>query len=200
MGIRKKLLLTMLVPLALLIIQITAVNSFIRELQSAVDFISSAHSLIEADFQAVELVRDMRKEIKELPARYVSAASNDTSSDPLKTHWDQLTGLIEQIRQSSASRSVDPQIINALDSNYNNATQEFNQTMKVAQRETVDLDTLFERAIFVDKALEALIVDLDQIAEELRLQLQLAVDHEREIHNRPIQAGIIIGITAIVFL
>lgn len=200
MGIRKKLLLTMLVPLALLIIQITAVNSFIRELQSAVDFISSAHSLIEADFQAVELVRDMRKEIKELPARYVSAASNDTSSDPLKTHWDQLTGLIEQIRQSSASRSVDPQIINALDSNYNNATQEFNQTMQVAQRENVDLDTLFERAIFVDKALEALIVDLDQIAEELRLQLQLAVDHEREIHNRPIQAGIIIGITAIVFL
>ena len=54
MRIRTKLLLAMTVPLALLIIQIAAVNTFIRELQSAVAFISSAHSLIEADFEAAE--------------------------------------------------------------------------------------------------------------------------------------------------
>ena len=45
MRIRTKLLLATVVPLALLIIQIAAINTFIRELQSAVTFISSAHSL-----------------------------------------------------------------------------------------------------------------------------------------------------------
>ena len=56
MRIRTKLLLTMMVPLALLITQITAVNAFIRELQSAVSFVSSAHSLIEADLAAADLI------------------------------------------------------------------------------------------------------------------------------------------------
>ncbi len=63
MRIRTKLLLAMTVPLALLIVQIGAVNTFIRELQSAVTFISSAHSLIEADFEAADLIDVLRRDV-----------------------------------------------------------------------------------------------------------------------------------------
>ena len=73
MRIRSKLLLAMLVPLGLLVAQILAMNAFIHELQLAATFISSAHTVIEADFEAVELVSVMRQEVKRLPAaRYVT--------------------------------------------------------------------------------------------------------------------------------
>ena len=54
MRIRNKLFLAMAVPVGLLVIQIVLVNVFVRELQSAVTFISSAHSVIEDDFVATE--------------------------------------------------------------------------------------------------------------------------------------------------
>ena len=64
MRIRNKMLLAMSVPIGLLIVQVLAVNYFIRELQSAVSFIGSAHTAIEADFVAAELVSKLRSEVK----------------------------------------------------------------------------------------------------------------------------------------
>ena len=52
MRIRNKMLLAMSVPIGLLIVQVLAVNYFVRELQIAVSFIGSAHAAIEADFVA----------------------------------------------------------------------------------------------------------------------------------------------------
>ena len=54
MPVRTKLLLAMMVPLALLIVQITTINIFIRELQTAGTFIADAHSLIESDLASDE--------------------------------------------------------------------------------------------------------------------------------------------------
>ena len=73
MRVRTKLLAAVAVALALLVIQVAAVSVFIRELQSAITFIGSAHAVIEADFDALELVGDLRSEVKQLPSRYVSA-------------------------------------------------------------------------------------------------------------------------------
>ena len=64
MRIRNKLFLAMAVPVGLLITQIVVVNFFIRELQSAVTFISSAQTVIESDFVAAELVANLRGEVK----------------------------------------------------------------------------------------------------------------------------------------
>ena len=59
----------MAVPVGLLVAQIASVNFFVRQLQSAVSFISSAHAVIEADFDALE--RDGR-----VLFRYVDAAGS----------------------------------------------------------------------------------------------------------------------------
>ena len=59
----------MAVPVGLLILQIVLVNIFVRELQSAVTFIAAAHTVIEDDFIATELVGTLRKEVKQLPSR-----------------------------------------------------------------------------------------------------------------------------------
>ena len=53
MRIRNKMLLAMSVPIGLLVVQVFAVNHFVRELQGATSFVASAHDAIEADFNAL---------------------------------------------------------------------------------------------------------------------------------------------------
>ncbi len=200
MRIRTKLLLAMTVPLALLIVQIAAVNTFIRELQSAVTFISSAHSLIEADFEAAELVDILRRDVKTLPSRYVSRGESAESADPLQSSWNHLTNSINLIRLSNATKAVEPGALEAVMQAFIKATEEYEDTKIIAAGGAADLNTLFERAIFIDKALNGLSKALDTMAIELREELQGAVDHERKIHNRPIQAAAIIGGIAVMLL
>jgi two-component system sensor histidine kinase ChiS len=200
MRIRTKLLLAMTVPLALLIIQIATVNTFIRELQSAVTFISSAHSLIEADFEAAELVDTLRRDVKKLPSRYVSQGETAEHADPLQPSWKDLTNLINLIRSSNATKAVEPAVLEVVMRAFIKATEEYEGTKVIAAGGAADLNTLFERAIFIDKALDGLAKALDSMAVELREELQTAVDHERKIHNRPIQAAVVIGGIAIILL
>jgi len=201
MRIRNKLFLAMAVPVGLLITQIVVVNIFIRELQSAVTFISSAHSVIESDFTAAELVANLRDEVKQLPSRYVTTqGGTDDDATPLRPDWKQLTAHIDVIVASDAIKAIEPGILEAVKQTFDSASEEYEQTEAAIDRGQVDLDTLIERAIFIDKALGALSGALNTLAIELRKQLQIAVDREREIHNRPIIAGIAIGGLAVLLL
>ncbi len=201
MRIRNKLFLAMAVPVGLLITQIVVVNIFIRELQSAVTFISSAHTVIESDFTAAELVANLRDEVKQLPSRYVTTqGGTDDDATPLRPDWKQLTAHIDVIVASDAIKAIEPGILEAVKQTFDSASEEYEQTEAAIDRGQVDLDTLIERAIFIDKALGALSGALNTLAIELRKQLQIAVDREREIHNRPIIAGIAIGGLAVLLL
>ena len=72
MRIRNKLLVAMAVPVGLLVAQIASVNFFVRQQQSAVSFISSAHAVIEADFDAIEIIGKLRDQVKQLPSGWGS--------------------------------------------------------------------------------------------------------------------------------
>jgi len=200
MRIRTKLILAIAVPVGLLVTQIVVVNVFIRELQLAVTFISSAHKVIEADFVATELVATMRAEVKQLPARYVTEGGSDSDETPLGQDWEKLTAEIDLIADSDAIRSIDPAILQAVTHAYDTALDEYRQTETIIADDAVDMDTLIERAIFIDKALDSMSGALQMLAVELRQQLQIAVDREREIHNRPVIAGIAIGGLAVLLL
>ncbi len=103
MRIRNKLLLAMAVPVGLLVIQIVVVNVFVRELQSAVTFISSAHSVIEEDFNAAELVGTFRKDVKQLPSRYVdSRATDNGGAVSIRPRWSELEARISAIEACNA--------------------------------------------------------------------------------------------------
>ncbi len=192
MRVRNKLFLAMAVPVGLLVLQIVLVNIFVRELQSAVTFIAEAHKVIEDDFVAAELVGTLRQEVKRLPARYVSAqAGND--ADGIRPRWDELKLRVDAIASSEASKAIEPATLAAVVQSFDMAANEFGLTEKAVADGQTDMDTLLERAIFVDKALDALANALNGLAVELRKQLQVAVDREREIHDRPVIAGIAIG-------
>ena len=91
MRIRNKLLVAMAVPAGLLVAQIASVNFFVRQLQSAVSFISSAHAVIEADFDAIEIIGKLRDEVKQLPSGWVAEQSRPDSADQaLQADWRRL--------------------------------------------------------------------------------------------------------------
>jgi two-component system sensor histidine kinase ChiS len=200
MRIRTKLLLTMMVPLALLITQITAVNAFIRELQSAVSFVSSAHSLIEADLAAADLVHVLRTDVKKLPSHYVMNDDSTGGADPMAATWEELTAQIALISSSEASSAVGAEVLEPVTRRFAEATLEYQQTLSVAGGGAADLESLLERAIAIDRALSNLDDALKTMAVDLRGKLQVAVDEERKIHNRPIQAAAIIGVLAVILL
>jgi signal transduction histidine kinase len=197
MRIRSKLLVAMAVPAGLLVAQIASVNYFVRELQSAVSFISSAHAVIEADFNAVELIGALRAEVKQLPSNWVAEQDDP---NPLQPQWADLAWLINVIVQSSAAQAIEPAVLEAVTSAFGNAANEYQRTQAVIAGGPADLNTLIERAIFMDKALAGLADALSVLTVELRRQLQAAVDREREIHNRPVIAGIVIGGLALLLL
>jgi adenylate cyclase len=190
MRVRTKLLAAVALVLALLVAQVAVVSVFIRELQSAVVFVGAAHDVIEADFQALDLVSTLRGEVKQIPSRYVT--TKDTA-DPMRARWQELTSLINAIGASSATQAVQPAVLEAVTQAFDKATQEYEKTRTVVANGKADLDTLIERAVFVDKALAALAGALNALAVELRQELQAAVERAREVHNRPMIAGIVIG-------
>jgi hypothetical protein len=191
MPIRTKLLLAMMVPLGLLLAQIVSVNVFIRELQEAVAFIASAHTVIEANFTAAELVDTLRQEVKKLPSRGVTSSGQAASGpDSLQTAWQALTVPIATIRHSHATQRITSEVLEAVTQAFDKATQEYEQTKVVMASGKTDLDTLLERAIVIEKALGTLGEALGALTRELRQQLQAAVEREQQVHDRPMHAGI----------
>jgi adenylate cyclase len=200
MRIRNKLLVAMAVPVGLLVAQIVSVNFFVRQLQSAVSFISSAHAVIEADFDAVEIIGTLRSEVKQLPSAWVAEPSQADGDAQLRASWDELSSLIDVMQGSNAARQIEPSVRDAVVQAFGTATEQYRQTEAVAASGATNLDDLIERAIFTDKALAALAEALNALAVELRQQLRAAVDRERAIHDRPIIAGIAIGGLALALL
>ncbi|MFK7871350.1 MAG: adenylate/guanylate cyclase domain-containing protein [Roseobacter sp.] len=200
MRIRNKLLLALTVPVGLLILQILLVNVFIRELQSAVNFISSAHETIENSFVARDLVSDLRVEAKKLPVSFMTDSTVEGEDiKPFRAGFDLLDVRIASVKLGLADQSSIGSAA-AVQEAFDRLTRELEATEQSLSSDSVDMDTLLERAIFMDAALISLSDALEELTRELRAGLQSAVDREREIHNRPIIAGIAIGILTVVTL
>ena len=111
MRIRNKLNFAMAVPIGLLILQVVLVNHFVRELQSAINYISSANSVIERNFIALEKLALLRNEIKQIPARFVGAdqINGNAATEPANI-WAEISSQIEQISKSDAFKTVESTI------------------------------------------------------------------------------------------
>lgn len=197
MLIRNKLMLATTIPISLLILQVLTVNIFIRELQLAVQFIGAAQTVIEADFKAKDLVQQLRAEIRNVPQKYVQPIDSVTSIDPL---WNSIGLQIELINTSSAVRSVHSDIVTAVQIAYNAADAELKNISVNLIEKSTDLNALLLLAITSNDALVELDRRLADLAVELRQQLQMAVDREQAIHDRPIIAGVVIGSLAVALL
>ncbi len=190
MKIRNKLLLATAIPITLLIVQVLLVNIFIRELQLAVQFISTSQNVIEADLLAKDQLEELRRHVKNIPQTYVQSNDSPTLIDPI---WRDIKRNIELISTSPVMTSVDERVIATVQLAFAKAGDEVESLNRALTSSALDMNTLLVHAISTDSALNLLDQSLADLALELRQQLQLAVDREQNIHNRPIIAGVLIG-------
>lgn len=201
MKIRNKLLLAITVPVGLLVIQIALVNVFVRELQQAATFIAATHETIEEAFTAIDLVDDLRLEAKRLPSSFVSdRATGDEGLGAFRAAFGVLDQRIQSIRLSEASKTTAQDGLAGLEAAFADLRTRLEQAEDTLANGAVDMDRLLAHAVFLDASLVALSAALSDLSQSLRVQLQIAVDREREIHNRPVIAGIAIGGLSILML
>jgi len=201
MRIRNKVLLAMSVPIGLLVVQVIAVNAFVRELQNAVTFIASAHRAIEADFGALDLTAKLRQEIRKLPSGAVGGQGPASEGRKIRQDlWDSLERAVGDIAGATATRKVDQRQQLALQAALEQVWQGHVRSEQIVSRADGDVNSLIEGSIYADRALIGLEAALAAVAVELRKELQGAVDYERSIHDRPAIAGIAIGGSAVLFL
>lgn len=200
MRIRNKLLIAISVPVGLLVLQVALVNFFVRELQEAVTFISKTQDTIEVAFASDDLITELRAEARRLPSSFVSdRAAGDEGLAAFHETYAILTQRLSSILASETARSAAAPRVAAVDEAYTMVQSELNRT-NVELTVAADMDTLLERAVFLAASLEALSSALGELTRDLRAELQVAVDRERAIHNRPVIAGLAIGGLSILML
>ena len=200
MRIRNKLLLAITVPVGLLVLQIASVTYFVRQLQEAVTFISETHEIIEDAFTAGDLVAELRLEAKRLPSSFVSdRAAGDEGLGGFRAVFGQLEQRIQSIASGTTRETAQDSLV-ALEQAFDNLPAELLLTETALAADAVDMNTLLERAIFLDAALVNVASALTDLSGDLRVQLQAAVDRARDIHHRPVIAGITIGSLSILML
>lgn len=190
MRVRTKILLAMSVPVGLLVAQILSVNLSFREMHASVDFIGSSHTLIEADLAAVELVAELRQEIRKLPSSFDRTVDRQDRLDML---WADLNDVVQAINAPSEASDVEPEAFAAVAGAFADATRKYQQVEAVLAAGDADLNTLLDEAIVMDRSLLTLSGTLKDLTVGLRQHLQVAVNRNKELHNRPIVAGMIIG-------
>jgi signal transduction histidine kinase/HAMP domain-containing protein len=201
MRIRNKMLLAMSVPIGLLVVQVFAVNHFVRELQGATSFVASAHDAIEADFNALDLVGKLRQEVKKLPSGAVTDQARWADSRRIRQElFARVNSAVNTVTNTSAAKKIDPGRLQALNAALGQARQGYGQSEELVGRAGGDVNGLIESAIYADRALLSLEDALTATAVDLRRELQQAVNYERAIHDRPVIAGIAIGGAAVLFL
>ena len=189
------------VPVGLLVLQIVLVNVFVRELQNAATFIAATHTTIEDGFVAADLVAGLREEAKRLPSSFVTErAEGDQGIEAFLAVFEQLQARVDAIRASEAARQGAQGSMTALEAAFEGVRTQLEATDQTLQADAVDMNTLLERAIYTDSALVDLSTALGDLTQDLRVELQKAVDREREIHNRPVIAGIAIGGLSVLML
>ncbi|MEP6066961.1 MAG: ATP-binding protein [Paracoccaceae bacterium] len=190
----------MAIPVGLLVLQIVLVNVFVRQLQDAVVFISKTHETIEDAFVASELIDQLRGEVKRLPASFVAdRAAGDEGLSAFETIFGTLAIRIQSIQNSEAGSSA-PESLDELNQTFGKVRTDLDTSRTALLADAIDMNLLLQQALVLDGALDDLAIALDNLTGDLRVQLQLAVDQERRIHNRPVVAGIAIGALSVAML
>lgn len=193
LSVRNKLLTGFGVPLALLLAQLMLVNVFIRQLQVAVNMVTAAMAAREADLAATELVTQIRRQ-----ASQVSSMPNPLDGvAAMRAYWDEMKSKLEVVQKAGAELDLEAELFEQISGSLERAEKERQGFESVAEQGG---DALVERTFFLDESLNDLARALSMMNAGLGDELQASLQREREIHNRLIRGGMLIGLFATVAL
>ena len=186
LRIRTKLLMAFGFPVILLVAQWAIVNKFIRELGGAVDQMTTSVMAWEADYAALESLTQASKQ-----AHRVSTMENPAEGlDTLRVYWKEIESQTGVTVGAAGSLGIDPELLK----NVTEALRKVGEERIAFEASTRQGgETLLKRVLFLDEALSNLGDSLSVMNVQLRIQLELALETESTVHNRRLQAAMIIG-------
>ncbi len=194
MSIRYRLLCAFGFAILLLLVQAGAQTVFVKQFQSAVSVVTQAVTARDKNYFAAELLDTIKKQLG------TALEMEDPSEGlaPVKVAWEEVGPAVKVVFELSSTLNVDGETISQAQEAQKQAVIEYDALIEA---ETAgDPDAAMEHAMFLDDAASTLVEKLSVLNVSLRDLLQKAVEYEQVIHNRPIQAGFVICLIAVLVL
>jgi methyl-accepting chemotaxis protein len=192
MSIRYKLLAGFSVALVVLAIQVVAVNFFVYQLQFASESLADLAAAQKEQLAAKEKIGSMRTLLEKIP----DMPDPQKGLTSLTVQWDQVTAGIAAILKFAPALGDRPASLGKLQAARDQTSDSFSTYKAALQAKGTNQDEFFKQMIFFDEKLQGLRNALDQTGEEIGIKLNAALQLEKDVHNRPVQAGILIGVLA----
>ncbi len=191
MSIRYRLLCAFGFAIFLLLVQAGAQTVFVRQFQSAVSVVTQAVTARDKNYFAVELLDSIKKQL----AQVMEMEDPSQGVAPVKVAWEEIGPAVEVVFELSTTLGIDNAVVSQTQEAQQEALVEYNALITAG-----DPEAALEHAMFLDDAASTLVENLSILNVSLRDLLQQAVEHEQKIHNRPIQAGAVICLVAVLVL
>jgi methyl-accepting chemotaxis protein len=192
MSIRYKLLAGFSVALLVLAIQVVAVNFFVYQLQHASESLADLAAAQKEQLTAKEKIGSMRTLLEKIP----DMPDPQKGLTSLVTQWDQVTAGIDAILKFSPALGNQPVSLGKLQAARDQASDSFSNYKSALQTKGTNQDEFFKQMIFFDEKLQGLRTAFDETGEEIGNKLNAALQLEKDVHNRPVLAGVCIGFLA----
>jgi methyl-accepting chemotaxis protein len=192
MSIRYKLLAGFSVALAVLAVQVVAVNFFVYQLQFASESLADLAAAQREQLTAKEKITTMRTQLEKIP----DMPDPQKGLTNLMTQWDQVTGGITAILKLAPALGNQPASLGKLQAARDQVSESLSTYRNALQAKATNQDDFFKQMIYLDEKLQGLRTAFDATGEEIGNKLSAALQLEQDVHNRPVLAGVLIGVLA----
>ncbi len=195
MSIRYKLLAGFSVALVVLAVQVLAVNYFVYQLQGAAESLAELAAAQKEQLTSKEIIVPMRAQLEKIP----------DLPDPQKGltivvgQWDQVMAGIDTMIKTTPSIK-DLASVHKLETTRDLTAESLSKYKSALAAKAANQDEFFKQMIFFDEKLQELRSAFDQVGDDIGKQLNAALQLEQQVHNRPVQAGALIGVLTAGFL
>ncbi len=195
MSIRYKLLAGFSVALVVLAIQVIAVNFFVYQLQGASETLAELAASQKDQLTNKEMIGSLRSQLEKIP----DMPDPQKGLATLTGQWDQVTAGISSIVKATPSLKGSDSLAK-LESVRDQAAESLARYKTALAAKAANQDEFFKQMIFFDEKLQELRTAFDLVGEDTGKFLNGALQLEQTVHNRPVQAGALIGVLAAGFL
>jgi len=195
MSIRYKLLAGFSVALVVLAIQVVAVNFFVYQLQGAAETLAELAAAQKEQLTSKEMIGSMRAQLEKIP----DLPDPQKGLTTVQGQWELITtGIATMVKTTPSLRQSAS--LSKLETARNQTEDSLSRYKAALAAKAANQDEFFKQMIFFDEKLQELRGAFDQVGEDIGKQLNAALQLEQQVHNRPVQAGALIGVLAAGFL
>ena len=195
MKIRGKVLMAFSVGLALLVLQASATSYFISQLKTAVVTLDRAVHASKAAAAAVYSIESMQAEL----SAYSDFRALPALLDTIEVYKTDIDDQIATIKETSQLLHKSPAATDAISAALQVTNQEYTALTALPVSSTNE-EALYEHLLYVEESLDGLAEESSKLIVTYEETLEIALQTQRDIRDRPTQAAFILCAAAAILL